>query len=323
MLPGPVLRSRRAWTIVLAICAGSIARPLPAADFSGNPGGAEGLRSFEVVVDDGVDDEIKLEYKPIVGISLFAGTIASVALPLELHKMPPACRWCGGLNPNAIDRWARHARWQEPCRAAKLSYWSLGVASAMALGPMSHDSRKREWLANAGAVVDAAAVTVMATQVAKYVVRRERPASNPCLIPNGDEETDRNLSFFSGHTALAFAVAASARETSRLRGRSNRDWLWLSGASAALTGYLRVAGDRHHLTDVIAGAGVGVLIGTWVPRHLHRPKAVPAPDAPTVERRAAPPPLIGITRSMDAGGRRYVVQLGKGPGKSVQFGLTF
>jgi membrane-associated phospholipid phosphatase len=188
---------------------------------------------------------------------------------------------------------------------------------------MSHEKRHREWLVNAGAAVDSVAVTVMATQLATYAVRRERPRSNPCLAGN-ETEADRNLSFFSGHTSIAFAVVASARETARLRGRSTNNWLLAGSAAAALTGYFRVAGDRHHLTDVLAGAGVGIVVGTLVPRHLHRPKPGLAPSGLSPQAASSmTQPVVGITRPLETGGRRFLVHVGKGPGKSLQLGLSF
>jgi membrane-associated phospholipid phosphatase len=40
-------------------------------------------------------------------------------------------------------------------------------------------------------------------------------------------------------------------------------------ALAATTGYLRIAGDEHHLTDVLAGAAAGTAVGIALPRLLH------------------------------------------------------
>jgi membrane-associated phospholipid phosphatase len=44
---------------------------------------------------------------------------------------------------------------------------------------------------------------------------------------------------------------------------------------AALTGYLRIAGDKHYMSDVLTGAAVGSAIGYMVPR-LHRHVTGPA-----------------------------------------------
>src|SRR4029077_11064630 len=44
-------------------------------------------------------------------------------------------------------------------------------------------------------------------------------------------------------------------------------WIWIGGVGlAGSTGYLRVAADRHFLTDVLVGAAVGTAVGTLMPR---------------------------------------------------------
>ena len=186
---------------------------------------------------------------------------------------------------------------------------------------MSREKSAHEWLVNAGAVVDSVAVTVILTQAVKYAVRRERPADTTCH-PDRTSEPDRNLSFFSGHTAVAFALIASAHETSRLRGRPRNDWLWLGGASAVATGYLRVAGDRHYLIDVVTGAGVGYLVGRLTPRHLRRSKAPDISGAHPEWEGAPRAPTLALTKALGAD-RGVLLQVGKGPGRSLQVGIRF
>ncbi len=67
-------------------------------------------------------------------------------------------------------------------------------------------------------------------------------------------------SFFSGHTATAFAGAELVRQ--------DYGWGWGAGAYAAATavGVLRVVHNRHYWWDALAGAGFGILsaqIGRW------------------------------------------------------------
>ncbi|QEC42075.1 phosphatase PAP2 family protein [Pseudobacter ginsenosidimutans] len=65
-----------------------------------------------------------------------------------------------------------------------------------------------------------------------------------------------SYSFPSGHTANAFAAAEFLR-------REYKDvsvWYGVAGyAVAATTGYLRMYNNKHWLSDVVAGAGVGIL----------------------------------------------------------------
>lgn len=269
------------------------------------------------------DTSAERDLRGTLSISLVAGAVASTAVPSEVFKTPPACRWCGGSDPNTIDRWAAGAKWEDPCRAGRLSYATLGAAAVVAFGPMSHESNARDWAENAGAVTDSVAVALMATQIVKYAVRRERPAANTCH-PGRQAEADRNLSFFSGHASLAFALVASAHETARLRGRRTNDaWLWTGGTAAALTGYLRIAGERHHLIDVLTGAGVGYAIGKWIPRHVLRPDRQTSTDRSAMLGKppGAAPALFAYSRATSDGKVR--IQLGKGPGRSLQLGIRF
>lgn len=87
------------------------------------------------------------------------------------------------------------------------------------------------------------------------------------------------LSFPSGHTATAFANA----EFMRMEYKDVSVWYGVAGyAAAAATGYLRMYNNRHWLSDVVAGAGVGILstqaayflyprVKKLVTRHKHTP----------------------------------------------------
>ncbi|MGC4038416.1 MAG: phosphatase PAP2 family protein [Chitinophagaceae bacterium] len=71
------------------------------------------------------------------------------------------------------------------------------------------------------------------------------------LRPDGSSYT----SFPSGHTAEAFASATFLWNEYR----NVSVWYGVAGyAMAATTGYLRLYNNRHWLSDVIAGAGVGI-----------------------------------------------------------------
>ena len=77
----------------------------------------------------------------------------------------------------------------------------------------------------------------------KAIVKEERP----------DHSDDK--SFPSGHAAMAFAAARSIDKEFR----NESIWIPIAGyAAATAVGIERVARDRHHWYDVVAGAGVGV-----------------------------------------------------------------
>lgn len=78
----------------------------------------------------------------------------------------------------------------------------------------------------------------------KYSARKLRP-----------DGSSRN-SFPSGHTATAFMGA----ELLRLEFWDTSPWIGVAGyAFAATTGFMRIYHNRHWLTDVLAGAGIGIL----------------------------------------------------------------
>ncbi|MGN0214024.1 MAG: phosphatase PAP2 family protein [Muribaculaceae bacterium] len=69
------------------------------------------------------------------------------------------------------------------------------------------------------------------------------------------DESSRN-SFPSGHTATAFMGA----ELLRREYWNVSPWIGITGyAVAAGTGFFRMYNNRHWLTDVLAGAGIGIL----------------------------------------------------------------
>ncbi|HEY8668650.1 MAG TPA: phosphatase PAP2 family protein [Tepidisphaeraceae bacterium] len=79
-----------------------------------------------------------------------------------------------------------------------------------------------------------------------------------------------NLSFPSGHAILAFAAASClARLLPRFR--------WIFYAAATLVGLSRLLSDSHYLTDVLAGAGLGILAthAVWSILRAHRAPAMP------------------------------------------------
>ena len=110
-------------------------------------------------------------------------------------------------------------------------------------------------------------------QAVKFSVQRERPFVH--VLAPGDkgataQPADNNLSFYSGHTTLAFSLATSAAMTASLRGYSLAPVLWAVGLPlAAFTGYLRIAADKHYLSDVLVGAALGSAFGVFIP-WLHR-----------------------------------------------------
>jgi glycosyltransferase 2 family protein len=104
------------------------------------------------------------------------------------------------------------------------------------------------------AVVIASQGAFWTARVVKAVVERGRPGE----LLDGIELRERatGLGYLSGHTAVAFAVAAV------LAPSLPRPWRPVVYVAAALVGLARIHGGVHLPLDVVGGIGVGLLWGT-------------------------------------------------------------
>lgn len=103
----------------------------------------------------------------------------------------------------------------------------------------AHNFKEKTILLAMSYAVMGAAVNTM-----KFAINERRPDSSA-----------RN-SFPSGHTATAFMAAEFLNK--EYKGVS--PWIGYAGyAVAAVTGYLRIYNDRHYVSDVVAGACIGVM----------------------------------------------------------------
>lgn len=68
------------------------------------------------------------------------------------------------------------------------------------------------------------------------------------------------FSFPSGHTATAFTAASLLRKEYGFNNRRIAAWAYLP---AILTGFSRMLNNRHWLSDVMAGAVIGVMVVEW------------------------------------------------------------
>ncbi len=206
---------------------------------------------------------------------------SAVALGLSSPLLAPSgCRMCG---TDAFDARAREAlAWRSPALARSAS--DVLASGVIPLGAVLNSvlSARSSGQPSAAAVdllvvAEAAALAAVPNLVAKDAVARRRPEGG-------------NGSFYSGHTSLAFSVAAAAGTVSTMRGYPSAPWVWAGGMALATgVGYLRVAGDAHWTTDVAAGAVAGGLVGFAVPWFLHRPlrarrrwAVLPAPGGLTI-----------------------------------------
>jgi len=217
----------------------------------------------------------------IVHLSISIGGFIAYPLvtPLEMRWAADSCRWC---DPTALDVAVRDALvWDDERKGASRfsDLTSYGLAPALsfglvALGTLADPS----WAAaidDFTPIMETMVVTQFVTRSIKIPVGRQRPYAH-YTAPNDYED---NLSFPSGHTSRAFALVVSAAMVARARRYKSEPFIWAAGLTvASASAYLRIAADKHYLTDVLSGALLGTAAGLTVPLLMRRngPRLVPA-----------------------------------------------
>ncbi len=139
---------------------------------------------------------------------------------------------------------------------------------------------QRPVLAKSGfRAVESIGVSGAVTWVLKSAFGRARPFVSP--DNPGDWEWGRGggrwegdyLSMPSAHTAAAFAFATSVTRTVARAAPQHARWVGLvTYGSATAAAYARIHSDQHWLSDVVAGAGIGMVTALAIDRwHATRP----------------------------------------------------
>ena len=162
--------------------------------------------------------------------------------------------------------------------AVAVSGLTIGFFSA------AHISHGERFQASTYDVSQAVIVNQLWTQALKFSIRRTRP-----------DESDR-LSFPSGHASNAFAAAT-------VIGRHYPKLAAPGYAVATFIAISRLAANKHHFSDTVAGAGFGYGVGRLVVRRNSR-----APDN-------APPAGASMSAMPDSGPA--------GDGVGVRFAVIF
>jgi membrane-associated phospholipid phosphatase len=182
---------------------------------------------------------------------------------------PASCSWC---TPPPFDSWVRsHLVWSAGRQVANAASWVTGygvpgmlvfLANRTPL-PAAQDpdgtltTMKRAQ--DLALVSEAWAVNDGINQVVRHDVARLRP------------DRSDNGSFYSGHTSDAFAMVMALYTTHRLRHDQDAHHVLVVGLPfAAITGYLRIAADKHYASDVLVGAAAGSAVGFIIPTLHHR-----------------------------------------------------
>jgi membrane-associated phospholipid phosphatase len=170
-------------------------------------------------------------------------------------------RW---TTPPGIDESVRSGlKWSNTGLAKTFSDVMLfGVMPAVAF--TSPLATNHEYGRAALTVGEAVVITGVITQVTKFSVARARPFA---YYSNDYSSPDSKLSFFSGHTSYSFAMALSSAMLMAESYPGQSGAIYATAlALAALPGYLRIAADKHYLTDVLVGALIGSGIAYGITR---------------------------------------------------------
>jgi membrane-associated phospholipid phosphatase len=231
-----------------------------------------------------------------VAVAIWGGTAAGKAWLAPTR--------CGICEPGALDAWARDQLVWEDRELAEVGSDLLAYAvfpvSAVAFTLAASRANGGSWgqgFDDLLVVTEAVALSGTVSQMVKLSIGRPRPYVyyRNFRDPDRRPKADDILSFYSGHTALAFSLTAATSTVAHLRGERGAPWVLGVGLGAGVVvGWLAVADDKHYLTDAVVGAVVGSAIGWGVPWLLHRSRGAAAVPGGTAW--GAPTPLpIGFS----------------------------
>lgn len=212
-----------------------------------------------------------------LSVTLVGGALFPATEWLEARWAPTECTWC---TPSAPDRRVRGwLRWNEPATARKLSHVTAFVVTPIIASGLVLRYTPPTWadaFDDLLPITESMVITLWLTRAGKLIAGRQRPYAHYGLALDHED----NLSFPSGHTSRAVAIGTAAAMVARSRGYPSEPYLWASTATLGLaTGYLRIAADKHYVTDVLAGGVLGVAVGLAVPWLMRRElEVVPTRD---------------------------------------------
>lgn len=218
---------------------------------------------------------------PVTGVLGVGWLVSEFALKPQLA--PRACTWCA---TNGFDTAVRRAfnPTLEPSasgiRPAATASDILGFVGVPllalgldALGAKDAPDFLKTWAVDVLIILEATLSAQVVNQTVKFLVGRGRPYTvdaPPELLATARDPHDHNLSFFSGHTTFTVGLAISAGTVGLLRGYKLAWLTWAIAVPAALTtATLRLAADKHWMSDILVGSLVGSAFAVALPILFH------------------------------------------------------
>jgi membrane-associated phospholipid phosphatase len=193
---------------------------------------------------------------------------------LKKQLAPEECHWCDPPHLDVTFRdWAHWNNIDDANTASNVTGFILAPTATIGLVMLASSGapgRGMRIVDDTLPIVESAVIAGLINQGTKFLVGRQRPFVHYGVDPSRLGETDDNVSFYSGHATLGFSLAVSAGMVAHQRGYKLEPVIWATGITlATTTAYLRMAADKHYLTDVMAGAATGTAIGIAVPLLFH------------------------------------------------------
>jgi membrane-associated phospholipid phosphatase len=168
------------------------------------------------------------------------------------------CAPCDPRTLPAFDRWG--VRETNPVWGRASDFVLLGLLIFGGVSTATHDAGGPY----VTGMIEAGVWTVAATEWVKAGVARHRPVMYTDAAPGAAADVNNIRSFPSGHASLAFGVATSYWLARRDLTGSPGAAAWAVAGAAAGVGAFRMLAGKHFLSDVLAGALLGVAGGAAV-----------------------------------------------------------
>ncbi len=177
------------------------------------------------------------------------------------------------LDPGSVPRFDRSTVFKRSLVADDVSDYIHFSTFALPFSVLLTSKEHNELTTVGVMLAEAVTLNVSATFLTKLLVKRPRPfIYNPNTVITDKLTRAATESFVSGHTSNSALLGIfSASVFSRLFPESKwKKPLWVAGIGIpVVVGILRVEAGKHFPTDVIAGYGLGALIGYVIPEQ-HR-----------------------------------------------------
>jgi len=146
----------------------------------------------------------------------------------------------------------------------------IAISGILTYGVLAKD---KKYVSTALMALESFALASLVTRVPKTLAGRERPDNWQGNGPFTFNGPFHGVSFPSGHTTASFAVAS-------VIATQFRDSKWIPVAAysvAGLAGLSRIYDNKHWLSDVVAGATIGTLVGNLVSHRTSNSKLTVVP----------------------------------------------